>query len=67
MVPTQGAGARQAVVARVKTLHIRKLVVKLEIGINLSLARQYLRKAQDMVMADPRFRLIQMYYDVDPM
>ena len=60
-------GPDKPVVARVKTLHIRKLVVKLEIGINLSLARQYLHKAQDMVMADPRFRLIQMYYDVDPM
>lgn len=60
-------GPDKPVVARVKTLHIRKLVVKLETGINLSLARQYLRKAQEMLMADPRFRLIQMYYDVDPM
>ena len=54
-------------VSRVKTLNIRKLVVKLENGINLALAKQYLLKAQGMLLADTRYRLIQMYYDVDPL
>ena len=54
-------------VSKVKTLNIRKLVVKLENGINLALAKQYLLKAQGMLLADTRYRLVQMYYDVDPL
>lgn len=59
-------GPDKPAVARVKTLSIRKLVVKLEEGIDLRLAKEYLHKAQAMLLGDSRFRLVQMYYDVDP-
>lgn len=59
-------GPDKPAVARVKTLSIRKLVVKLEEGIDLRVAKEYLHKAQAMLLADSRYRLVQMYYDVDP-
>ncbi len=54
-------------VARVKSLCIRKLVVKLENGVSLRQARENLRKAQMMLANDQRFRLVQVYFDVDPL
>ena len=60
-------GPDRPAVARIKAMHIRKLVVKLERGIDLSAARQYLRQAQLILLNDSRFRTVQMYYDVDPL
>ncbi len=60
-------GPDKPAVARIKTLCIRKLVVKLEPGIGLARAKQYLRHAQKQLMATPRFRLVQLYFDVDPL
>ena len=54
-------------VARVKTLCIRKLVLKLENGIDLRMAKQYLRTAQQQMMQDKRYSALQIYYDVDPL
>lgn len=54
-------------VARVKTLSIRKLVLKLENSIDLKLARQYLRAAQQQLLQDKRYSALQLYYDVDPL
>ena len=59
-------GPDKPAVARVKTLSIRKIVVKLEEGIDLRVAKEYLHKAQAVLLADNRYRLVQMYYDVDP-
>ena len=36
-------------------------------GKSAAAAKEYLHKAQGMLLADPRFRLVQMYYDVDPL
>jgi primosomal protein N' (replication factor Y) len=60
-------GPDKPAVARVKSLCIRKLVVKLETGVPLQQARQCLHKAQEQLLADNRYRLVQMYYDVDPL
>lgn len=60
-------GPDKPAVARVKSMCIRKLVVKLESGVNLSTAKEYLRKAQQVLVADSRFRLVQVYFDVDPL
>lgn len=60
-------GPDKPAVARVKSLCIRKLVVKLEKGLNLTVSKQYLHKAQELLMSDARYRLVQMYYDVDPL
>ncbi len=54
-------------VARVKSLCIRKLVLKLEPGLDIGLAKQYLRAAQQQMMQDKRYASLQIYYDVDPL
>lgn len=53
-------------IGRIKSLNIRKIVVKLENGIDLAKARLYLRKAQTAVMQAPGFKTVQIYFDVDP-
>jgi len=60
-------GPDKPAVARVKSLCIRKLVVKLETGLSLSAAKEYLHKVQRMLVADARYRLVQVYFDVDPL
>lgn len=53
-------------VARVKTLSIRKIVLKLENSIDLPRVREYLRMAQQGLAKDKRYASVMMYYDVDP-
>ncbi|SFG51507.1 primosomal protein N' [Prevotella sp. KH2C16] len=60
-------GPDKPAVARVKALHIRKLVIKLESGISLERARGYLRLAQRQMMQDKCYAALQIYYDVDPL
>ena len=54
-------------VARVKSLSIRKLVLKLENGLNLADVRKYLALAQQQMLQDKRYTSLQVYYDVDPL
>ena len=54
-------------VARVQTLFIRKIVVKIETTASLSRVRQWLVEVQREVQSDERFRSLLVYYDVDPM
>ena len=60
-------GPDKPAVARVKTLSIRKVVLKLENGIDLPRVRQYLRGVLDAMMKDKRYGALQVYYDVDPL
>ncbi len=60
-------GPDKPAVARVKALCIRKIVVKLENGIDLRRVREYLRMAQRQVMQDKRYASLQVYFDVDPL
>jgi len=53
-------------VARVKSLNIRKLVLKLENGIDIRKVRKYLRLVQSQLLADTRYRSLMVYFDVDP-
>lgn len=64
---TRILGPDKPAVARVKTLSIRKIVIKLENGIDLKLVRQYLRLAQQQLLQDKRYATLQIYYDVDPL
>lgn len=59
-------GPDKPAVARVKTLHIRKIVLKLEKGIDMKKVRQYLKMAQQQVLLDKRYAALQVFYDVDP-
>ena len=54
-------------VARVKTESIRKIVLKLELGINLSLARQHMLAARTALLQDKRYAAMTVYFDVDPL
>ena len=54
-------------VAKVKQQNIRKLVLKLESGIDMKRVREYLLLAQTQILADRRFSSLQIYYDVDPL
>ena len=64
---TRVLGPDKPAVARVKTLSIRKLVLKLELGIDMPRVRQYLRMAQQQLMLDKRYASLQLYFDVDPL
>ena len=54
-------------VARVKSQNIRKLVLKMENGIDMKKVREYLLLAQSQMLADKRYSSLQVYYDVDPL
>ncbi len=60
-------GPDKPAVSRIKTLSIRKLVLKLETGIDMPRVRQYLTLAQQQMMQDKRYASLQVYYDVDPL
>ena len=64
---TRVLGPDKPAVARVKTLSIRKVVLKLENGIDLPRVRQYLRGVLDAMMKDKRYGALQVYYNVDPL
>ena len=54
-------------VSKVKSLSIRKLVLKFEPGINMSEVRKYLALAQQQMLQDKRYGSLQIYFDVDPL
>ena len=54
-------------IARVKNLHIRKIVIKLENGIDQKAVRLYLRTVQQQLLQDKRYAALQVCYDVDPL
>jgi primosomal protein N' (replication factor Y) len=60
-------GPDKPVVAKVKSLSIRKLVLKLELGINMPDVRKYLALAQQQMLQDKRYASLQVYYDIDPL
>lgn len=59
-------GPDKPAVARVKTESIRKIVIKLEQGINLSLARQCMAEARTQLLQDKRYAAMTVFFDVDP-
>ena len=60
-------GPDKPAVARVKTMNIRKMVVKLELGIDLAKVRLYLNKGKDIVLQDKRYKSVTVYFDADPL
>ena len=53
-------------VAKVSGQHIRKLVVKLEPGLDMPRVRQTLQQLRQELLSDKRYTTLQVYYDVDP-
>ncbi|MBR2243492.1 MAG: primosomal protein N' [Prevotella sp.] len=60
-------GPDKPAVAKVKSQNIRKLVLKLENGIDMKRVREYLLMAQSQMLSDKRYNSLQIYYDVDPL
>lgn len=59
-------GPDKPAVAKVKTLNIRKIVLKLEPGIDRREVRRYLLMAQERLTTDKCYASLQIYFDVDP-
>lgn len=66
MFGTRVLGPDRPAVARVKSMNIRKIVLKLEPGIDLPRVRLCLRKIMAEMLRDKRYASLQIYYDVDP-
>ena len=54
-------------VARVQTLFIRKIIVKIEMNAPMARARELLLRVQREMLSEDRFKSLLVYYDVDPM
>ena len=59
-------GPDKPAVARVKSMCIRKIMLKLENGIDQKKVREYLRMAQKQILQDKQYAALQIFYDVDP-
>lgn len=54
-------------VARIQTLYIKKIVVKIEQNAPMGRARELLLRIQREMVEDERYKSLIVYYDVDPM
>lgn len=54
-------------VARIQTLFIKKIVVKIEQNAPIKRVRELLQHIQQDMLADDRYKSLIVYYDVDPM
>lgn len=64
---TRILGPDKPPVARIQTLYIKKIVIKVEHTASMKKVRDYLIEVQRSLTADERFRSLIVYYDVDPM
>ena len=58
-------GPNTPFVSRVQLMHIRKLILKMELSAPMSAVRERLLALQNQVLAMPVYRSAQIYYDVD--
>ena len=63
---TRVLGPDRPPVARVKTQHIRKLMLKIEPSLPLDDVRRCLQSIRSQVLAAKRYASVQIYFDVDP-
>ena len=64
--PGRVLGPDKPSVAKVSSQHIRKLMLKLEPGIDMPRVRTSLLLLRRQLLADRRYASVQIYYDVDP-
>ena len=60
-------GPDKPAVAKVKSMNIRKIVLKLENGIDMVRVRQCLRSVEADIMKDKNNSSLQIFFDVDPL
>lgn len=53
-------------VARIQSLYIRKIVLKVELNASIQRAKELLFSTRNEMMVDERFKSLVFYYDVDP-
>ena len=54
-------------VARIQSLYIRKVVLKMELAASMSRVKEILRQVYENMLVDDRFKSLLLYYDVDPL
>ncbi len=54
-------------VARIQSMYIRKIMLKVEVEASMSKVKEILRQLYERSLADDRFKQLTIYYDVDPM
>lgn len=59
-------GPDRPAVARIKTLFIRKIVLKTDKNMPVDVLRLMLDEVQTAILSEKRFASVQIYYDVDP-
>lgn len=59
-------GPDKPAVARIQTLFIKKMIIKIEPTASIAKIKDYLLAVQRSVVADERFKALVVYYDVDP-
>lgn len=60
-------GPDRPVVGRVRSLHIRKLMLKLQPGLPAAGVRRTLLAARDVLAGNPAYKAVGLYFDVDPL
>lgn len=54
-------------VARIQSLYIRKIVLKIETQASMARVRELLNQIQSEMLKDERFKSLILYFDIDPM
>jgi primosomal protein N' (replication factor Y) len=54
-------------VARIQSLYIRKVMLKVEIAASMARVKEMLRQIYEQCLVDDSFKSLTLYYDVDPM
>jgi len=54
-------------VARIQSLYIRKIMLKVETTASMSQVKDLLRQIYEHSLIDNNFKSLMLYYDVDPM
>jgi primosomal protein N' (replication factor Y) len=65
--PGRVLGPDKPGISKVKSLSIRKIILKFELSLNMADVRKYLALARQQMLLDKRYTSLQIYYDVDPL
>lgn len=60
------SGPQEPMVARVKLMYIRKIMLKIEVGASMTKVKEILRNLYIETASSPLTRGLRLYYDVDP-
>ena len=65
--PGRVLGPDKPGISKVKSLSIRKIVLKFELSLNMAEVRKYLALARQQILQNKCYASLQIYYDVDPL